>query len=68
MTDVDRLIRLVHPSRSLERGFTLVRDSSGAIVTKAADVSAGQHLRVIFHDGPLAVHAIERVESGEEEQ
>jgi exodeoxyribonuclease VII large subunit len=40
--------------RVLERGFVLVRDSSGKPVTAAAEAKPGQHLGLRFHDGEVA--------------
>ncbi|QQR68319.1 MAG: exodeoxyribonuclease VII large subunit [Alphaproteobacteria bacterium] len=35
----------------LERGFVLARDSSGKVVTRAAETCAGDALSLTFHDG-----------------
>ena len=43
------------PSSVLSRGFALVRDSGGAVVTSAAVVGLGDRLRVAFHDGEANV-------------
>lgn len=45
------------PEKTLVRGFSVVRDSSGKTVTRAAQVEPGQTLSVQFSDGSVAAHA-----------
>lgn len=47
------------PQRTLERGYALVRDSAGAVVTRAAQVGAGQQLTLEWSDGTVTVQALE---------
>ena len=42
---------------TLERGFAIVRDAAGSPVLKAAAVSGGDELSILFADGPLVVRA-----------
>ncbi len=44
----------LHPNRVAERGWALVRDESGALVTRAAAAPAGASIRIRFHDGSLS--------------
>jgi len=46
----------VSPRKVLERGYAMVRDTSGAPVTAAAGVAPGSGLAVEFADGSLGVH------------
>ncbi len=41
------------PERTLARGYVLVRDSEGSVLTRAAQVAAGQALRLGFQDGEV---------------
>jgi exodeoxyribonuclease VII large subunit len=66
--DVERLLRLVHPARTLERGFALLRDDAGSIVTAASGVQTGDNLSVEFHDGRVQVRALTPVQTVEEER
>ncbi len=45
------------PQRTLARGYALVRDAEGEVITRAAQVSAGQALELSFQDGEVGVVA-----------
>ncbi|WP_161882305.1 exodeoxyribonuclease VII large subunit [Deinococcus alpinitundrae] len=45
------------PERTLARGYVLVRDAEGGVLTRAAQVEAGQALRLGFQDGEVRVVA-----------
>ena len=47
-------LQSVSPASVLKRGFVLVRDEKGALVTRAAALTAGELLRVEFADGQVA--------------
>jgi len=44
----------------LERGYVLVRDARGAVVTSAQTVAPGADLALVFHDGKVAARAVGR--------
>ncbi|MGH7000809.1 MAG: exodeoxyribonuclease VII large subunit, partial [Stellaceae bacterium] len=44
----------------LERGYVLVRDAKGALLTSASAVTPGADLALQFHDGKVAARAIGR--------
>lgn len=46
-------LQALNPTRVLERGYALVRDVSGQLVTSAAQGSGQKLLSVIFHDGEV---------------
>jgi exodeoxyribonuclease VII large subunit len=46
----------VSPKRVLERGYALVRDAQGELVTSAAVAASGGGLEVQFADGKVGVH------------
>ena len=53
---VDRLetrIKSADPRRLLERGYTLITKSGGALLKRAADAEAGDRIDVLFPDGTL---------------
>jgi len=43
----------LNPTRVLERGYALVRDNNGHLVTSAALAAQQKVLSVIFHDGEV---------------
>lgn len=64
--DVTALMRSavgLSPERTLGRGYAVVRDGAGQPVTRAAQVRAGEELRVQWGDG-AAVVRVEQVEAG----
>jgi exodeoxyribonuclease VII large subunit len=46
-------LRALSPQGTLERGFSIVRDSNNVIVKSAAGVNAGVELRIKLADGDL---------------
>ena len=44
-------------ARVLERGFALVRDSSGSNIRSAKSITSGADLTIRFHDGDVGVQA-----------
>lgn len=51
-----RFILTQHPSRTLQKGYVLVRDDAGQMLKSATAVTQGQHLTLRFHDGDVSVH------------
>ncbi|SNB61021.1 Exodeoxyribonuclease VII large subunit [Arboricoccus pini] len=55
---VEALSALCHslgPQRVLERGYVLVRDETGSLVTTADDAKSKAHLSIVFRDAALNV-------------
>jgi exodeoxyribonuclease VII large subunit len=52
-------LRALSPQGTLERGFSIVRDSQNAIVKNAGAVSAGDELRIKFADGDIVTRVEE---------
>ncbi|MDO9369253.1 MAG: exodeoxyribonuclease VII large subunit [Sphingopyxis sp.] len=52
-----RLLDSLDPRALLSRGYAMVRDAGGAIVSTAAKARDAGHLRLQFADGDVAVHA-----------
>ncbi|MEM6973493.1 MAG: exodeoxyribonuclease VII large subunit [Pseudomonadota bacterium] len=50
-----RLLESLSHRRTLARGFVLVADENGALVTRAADTRAAHRLTLTFSDGQVAV-------------
>ena len=48
-------LRALDPQRTLERGFAVIQDESGALVTSAAQAQAGQKLKIMWRDGAVTV-------------
>lgn len=53
LRELGRLLESYSYHSALERGFVAVRDAEGAVLTRAAQVSAGQALELEFRDGRL---------------
>ena len=51
-----RLLTSLDPRALLSRGYTMVRDGGGAIVTSAGKAKDAGHLRLQFADGEVPVH------------
>ncbi len=52
-----RLVDSVNPDAVLKRGYALVRDAAGALVTAATSVSPGMALKLGFADGEVGATA-----------
>lgn len=46
-------LEAIHPSNILRRGYTMVEDENGAIVTSSKDLKLGDRLRVNMKDGAV---------------
>lgn len=46
---------LLNPMRVVARGYSIVSNASGEIITHAGQVSTGEHLRLNLHDGNIRV-------------
>ena len=51
-----RLLQSLDPRRMMARGFAIVRDSTGGIVTSAAMAQDARHMLLGFADGAVPVH------------
>jgi exodeoxyribonuclease VII large subunit len=49
-----KLLDALSFERVLDRGYAVVRDAAGSLVTAAAATTAGQGLNIRFHDGEVA--------------
>ncbi len=52
-----RTLRSMNPEGVLERGYALIFDTEGNLVTQSTTVPSGKALRVRLADGEIAVHA-----------
>jgi exodeoxyribonuclease VII large subunit len=46
-------LRALSPQGTLERGFSIVRNSTNKIIKSASDVNAGESLRIKFSEGEV---------------
>jgi exodeoxyribonuclease VII large subunit len=53
-------LRALSPTRVLERGYALVRDENGRLITSTAMGAEQKVLSVIFHDGEISAEVRER--------
>lgn len=52
---LSKLLESYHYKRVLERGYAIVRDASGTVMTSAANIASGQALKVEMADGAVDV-------------
>ena len=48
------LLEALSPQQVLERGFSVVKNHRGQVVSSANDLRFGQHINIIFHDSEAA--------------
>ena len=48
------LLEALSPQHVLERGFSVVKNHRGQVVSSASEVRFGQHINIIFHDSEAA--------------
>ena len=54
---IQATLRALSPQGTLERGFSIVRNTSGKIVKSITEISSGEKLRIRLSDGELEVNA-----------
>jgi exodeoxyribonuclease VII large subunit len=54
-----QLLAAYDPTRRLAQGWSIVTDTSGAVVTSLSDVAIGDDVRVLLSDGSLLTQVIE---------
>ena len=53
LSKLETRIASANPRKLLERGYTLVTDSSGVLLRRASDARPGEEIKVIYSDGTL---------------
>ena len=63
-----RALRLLDPARVLERGYALIRDPQGRVLSRASALEAGMKTQIVLRDGhaEAQIGAVELNESEEE--
>ncbi|MDO5297029.1 MAG: exodeoxyribonuclease VII large subunit [bacterium] len=51
-----RQLQVLDPHHSLKKGYALISDSQGAVISSIRQITSGQSLTVNFSDGQAAVH------------
>lgn len=59
LSKLETRIVAANPRRLLERGYTLVTGSGGALLKRAADANPGERIKVLYPDGNLKCTIIE---------
>lgn len=64
LAHLEATLNAAHPKRVLERGYSMVQDEKGAVISDVADLNEGQTIQLQFADGQAAadVHSIEPLE------
>ncbi len=60
LSRAEATLNAIHPDKVSERGWTLVRDSGGRLVTRASMARPGQAINIRFHDGALGAEVTEQ--------
>jgi exodeoxyribonuclease VII large subunit len=55
LSQLNQLLESYSYQKTLKRGFTLVKDSSGALVTSSKQAERDEVMRLIFHDGDFSI-------------
>ena len=64
LAQLEATLNAAHPKRVLERGYSMVQDDQGAVISDVANLKEGQTIQLQFADGQAAadVHTIEPLE------
>ena len=64
LAQLEATLKAAHPKRVLERGYSMVQDDKGTVVSDVASLQEGQTIQLQFADGHAAadVHTIEPME------
>jgi exodeoxyribonuclease VII large subunit len=54
LSTVAATLNAIHPDKVSKRGWTLVRDSAGRLITSAATSKKGSTISIRFHDGAIS--------------
>ena len=64
LTRLGATLQAAHPQRVLERGYSMVQDDKGGVISDISSLSEGQTIQLQFADGQAAadVHTIQPLE------
>ena len=64
LAQLEATLNAAHPKRVLERGYSMVQDDKGGVISDVANLKEGQTIQLQFADGHAAadVHTIEPME------
>lgn len=64
LAQIEATLRSAHPKRVLERGYSMVHDEQGGVVSTIAGLTEGQTIHLKFADGQAAadVHTLDHME------
>jgi len=64
LAQLEATLNAAHPKRVLERGYSMVQDDKGGVISDVANLKEGQTIQLQFADGHAAadVHTIEPLE------
>ena len=64
LAQLEATLKAAHPKRVLERGYSMVQDEKGTVISDVTDLAVGQTIQLQFADGQAAadVHTIEHLE------
>ena len=64
LAQIEATLRSAHPKRVLERGYSMVHDEQGGVVSTIAGLTEGQTIHLQFADGQAAadVHTLDHME------
>ena len=64
MAKFEASLKAVHPQRVLERGYSMIQDDSGEVLSKLDQLSIGQNIKMNFADGKAEANIINLEKKG----
>jgi len=64
MVKFEASLKAVHPQRVLERGYSMIQDDSGEVLSKLDQLSIGQNIKMNFADGKAEASIINLEKKG----
>ena len=59
MAKIDASLKAVHPQRVLERGYSMIQNDSGEVLSKIEQLTVGQNIKMSFADGDAEANIID---------
>lgn len=64
MAKFEASLKAVHPQRVLERGYSMIQDDSGEVLSKLEQLSIGQNIKMNFADGKAEANIVNLEKKG----
>ena len=64
MAKFEASLTAVHPQRVLERGYSMIQNDSGEVLSKLEQLSIGQNIKMNFADGKAEANIVNLEKKG----